>query len=380
MLPSLDTPLYPVAESMLSLRDLLSCFSNPKHLLRGISRYSDLHLKAGEPVAFRFDGDIRPIQGGAPLTSELIETLLYPMLSESAWTQLQAQPLIDLDASWEWPEASLSFRMNVFRDRDGLAAVLRVLPARIPPVEEVGFPDEMVWNEICSMQSGLVLLAGNTGSGKSTTIAALAEHINQHRAARIITLEDPIEYVFKSKSSLFSQRELGTHIPSFAAGLRSALREDPDVIIVGEMRDRETISLAMTAAETGHLVFSTLHTRDARGAITRIIDQFPGERVKEVATQLSMSLAYVICQRLVANQHGGRSVAMEVLKNTSPVANAIRTGAVHQIGTFLETQAKDGMMTLEGHLRLLVKSGTISVLEAMDNANDPIALKLLLAS
>jgi twitching motility protein PilT len=344
-----------------------------------MSRYSDLHLKVGHPVSFRYDGDIRAISDGAPLTAEMIQTLIHPMLREEHWARLQSDPLADIDASWEWEEKQISFRLNIFNDRDGIAAVIRALAADVPPIEQIGFPEENVWQDICRLQSGLVLLTGNTGSGKSTTIASLANYINAHRPVRIISLEDPIEYVFKSKSALFSQRELGRHIPSFAAGLKSALREDPDIILVGEMRDRETISLAMTAAETGHLVFSTLHTRDCQGAITRIIDMFPGERTKEIATQLSMSLSYVICQRLVANASGGRSVAMEILKNTLPVANLIRTGSLHQIPTLLETQSKDGMMTLEAHLKMLVTTGVISVVEAMDNANDTGALQMLLA-
>ncbi len=375
---SLFTPIYPVAGNLLSPADLLSCFANPKHFVRGLSRYSDMHLKVGEPVAFRYDGDIRPVNEGARLSLELLQGLIFPLLSEDQRAKVVGESASDLDASWEWAEKEISFRINVFRDREGLAAVIRVLPAQIPKLEEIGFPDEAVWRDICRLKRGLVLLAGNTGSGKSTTIAALAHFINENRLARVITLEDPIEYVFKSKGSLFSQRELGKHIPSFAAGLRSALREDPDVIIVGEMRDRETTALALTAAETGHLVFSTLHTRDARGAVTRIIDQFPAERVKEVSTQLSMALSYVVCQKLVRNQSGGRSVAMDILKNTSAMANCIRTGALQQIGTLQETQSKEGMITLEGHLLSLVREGVISVTEAMENANDPLALQLLL--
>lgn len=374
-----ETPIYPLPDRLLSIADLLSCFTNPKHFVRGMSRYSDLHLKVGHPAAFRYDGDIRPINDGALLTGEMVEALIYPLLREDHWIRLKNEALTDIDASWEWAEKSISFRLNIFTDRDGIAAVIRALPSQIPTLEEIGFPSEAVWQDICRLQSGLVLLTGNTGSGKSTTIASLANHINEHRLVRIISLEDPIEYVFKSKSALFSQRELGKHIPSFSAGLKSALREDPDIILVGEMRDRDTISLALTAAETGHLVFSTLHTRDTQGAITRIIDMFPSERAKEVATQLSMALSYVICQRLVMNQAGGRSVAMEVLKNTLPVGNLIRLGAVHQIPTMLETQSKDGMNTLEAHLKLLVQNGTISVLEAMDSANDPQAMQMLLS-
>ena len=375
---SLTTPVYSVSDNLLSMSDLLSCFVHPKHQLRGLSRYSDLHLKVAQPAAFRYDGELRAISGGVPLTAEVIEMLIFPMLGDEQWKRLKTEPLADIDASWEWTEKNITFRLNVFSDRDGIAAVIRGLPAQIPTVQEMGFPAEEVWQDICGLKNGLVLLTGNTGSGKSTTIAAFANYINQTRPVRIITLEDPIEYVFKSQSALFSQRELGRHIPSFSAGLRSALREDPDIIFVGEMRDRETIALALTAAETGHLVFSTLHTRDTRGAITRIIDMFPGDRTKEIATQLSMGLAYIISQKLVRNQTGGRTVAMEVLKNTPSMGNLIRSGGIHQINTQLETQSKEGMITLEGHLKMLIRAGTISVIEAMENANDPLALQMLL--
>ena len=375
---TLTDPVYPCAGGYFSLRDLLFCFANPKHQVSGMSRYSDLHLKVGEPVSLRYDGDLRPIDGGGRLSAELIEALIRPMLREGLWESFQANPLQDVDASWHWNEHEISFRLNVFKENDGPAAVIRALPTSIPAVEKIGFPDEAVWRNVCNLQSGLVLLTGNTGCGKSTTIASILNHINLHRCVRVITLEDPIEYIFKSNSALFSQREFGRHIPSFAAGLRSALREDPDVIFVGEMRDHETVSLAMTAAETGHLVVSTLHTRDAPGAVTRIINMFPADRGKEIATQLSMSLSYVICQKLVPASAGGRHVAMEVLKNTHSVANLIRTMTFQQLPTCLETGAKDGMNSLEAHLCCLVKSGSISLLDAMDAANEPTLLQMLL--
>ncbi|MEI6712338.1 MAG: PilT/PilU family type 4a pilus ATPase [Verrucomicrobiota bacterium] len=378
MFPSLTTPIYPVSGKLLSIGDLLSCFIDPAHQLRGMSRYSDLHLKVGEAATFRYDGDLQPIPGGLSLTQDMVEALVTPLLRENHLAQIKTEQFPDLDVSWEWAEKEITFRLNVFTDRDGLAVVIRALPAHIPTLQEIGFPDPDVWKDITSLRQGLVLLTGNTGSGKSTTIAAIANHINQNRRVRVITLEDPVEYIFRSDTALFSQRELGRHIPSFSAGLRSALREDPDIIFVGEMRDHETVALALTAAETGHLVFSTLHTRDTRGTITRIIDMFPGERAKEVAVQLSMSLAYIICQKLVRNKTGGRTVAMEVLKNTPSMGNLIRSGGIHQITTQLETRSKEGMISLEGHLKMLVQAGTITPTEAMENANDPSALRLLL--
>jgi len=199
--------------------------------------------------------------------------------------------LEDVDAAYDWAGRQASFRLNAFTDRDGLAAVVRVLPRVVPPPSGLGFPEDRVWKEITEAQSGLVLVTGITGSGKSTTVASLLQQINRTRPVRIITLEDPIEYVLGDEAGMVSQRQVGRHVGSFAAGLRSALREDPDVIFVGEMRDRETVALALTAAETGHLVFSTLHTRDARGALSRIVDLFPAERTRELCSQISFSLS-----------------------------------------------------------------------------------------
>ena len=367
------TAVYPVNDQLLSTRDLLTRFVDPEHHLNGLSRFSDLHLKTGEVATYRYDGDLAPIAGGVPLTQQICEKLVFPLLNPKQIELLQADPPTDIDASWEWPDHKTNFRLNVFHDREGLSAVLRVLPTDIPEVEQIGFPSDRVWQEVCGLSQGLVLVTGQTGTGKSTTIAAMLKQINRTRRVRVITLEDPIEYILKSDRALFSQREVNRHVGSFAQGLRSALREDPDIIYVGEMRDPETAALALTAAETGHLVFSTLHTRDTRSAITRIIDMFPAERTKEVATQLSLSLHSVMCGKLLSRVGGGRILAMEVLKNTTPVSNLIRSAAVHQIQSLIETGMKDGMNTLDHHLQLLLNSGEITREEAMLAANDPAA-------
>ena len=380
MASALEEPVYPVAGKLHSLRDLLGVFTDPAHMLGGMSRFSDLHLKTGEAAHYRYDGDIVPLPNATPMRPEVAAQLIGAMLAPEQLARLLALPPIDIDASFSWTEGGQNFRVNAFRDRDGLAAVVRVLPHYIPQVETLGLPDARVWQEICALQQGLVIVAGNTGSGKSTTIASFLQHINERRPVRVITLEDPIEYTFASKRALFSQRELGPHVPTFAAGLRSALREDPDIIFVGEMRDRETTALALTAAETGHLVFSTIHTKDAKGTITRIVDMFPPERTKEIAAQLSLSLSYVIGQKLVSRRGGGRRIAVEVFKNTTGVANLMRTGIWHQLYSQIETGQKDGMITMERHLLALALAGEITLEEARRSANDPQVIDQLISA
>lgn len=373
-----EEPAYAVAGKLHSLRDLLAVFADPAHMLDDLSRFSDLHFKTGEPAHYRYDGDIVPLRDGTVMRPEVAELFVRTLLSPEQMDLLTGATPTDIDTGFAWPEGGLNFRVNAFRDRDGLAAVVRVLPHRVPPIESIGFPEPHVWQDICALQQGLVIIAGNTGSGKSTTIASILQYINAHRSVRIITLEDPIEYTFGSRRALFSQRELGRHVASFSAGLRSALREDPDIIFVGEIRDTETAGLALTAAETGHLVFSTLHTKDAKGTITRLVDMFPPERTREITTQLSLSLSYVVAQKLVTRKQGGRRVALEVFRNTTGVANLIRTGVWHQLYAQLETGRKEGMIALERHLQSLVLSGEITTQEAHSAANDPQILKHLL--
>jgi twitching motility protein PilT len=371
-MPNLTTdPVYPVSGQILSVEDLLAKFIVPPDQAGSVSPYSDLHLKVGRPAYYRCEGDMMALPGASLLTPAIAERLILPFLNERQIERLRGVPPGDVDTSWYWTAKKINFRLNVFNDLDGLAAVLRVLPVTIPDVRDLGMPSDLVWQEICMLMQGLVLVTGPTGSGKSTTIAAMLNHVNRSRQARVITLEDPIEYIFESNLALFSQRELGRHMGSFAEGLRSALREDPDVIYVGELRDPETVALALTAAETGHLVFSTLHTRDTRSAITRVIDAMPAERAGETATQLSLSLAYVLGQKLLSRTDGGRVLAMEILKNTPSVANLIRQNSVHQLQSVIETGKKEGMSTLESHMRTLLQAGTISADEAIQNANAP---------
>ncbi|MCI0650582.1 MAG: PilT/PilU family type 4a pilus ATPase [Planctomycetes bacterium] len=373
----LANPVYLVGNRALSILDLLRRFSEPEYQANGISRISDLHLKVGEPARYRFDNELVPLLDAAPLTDKVLRDLLFPLLTHAQIARLTDEHgATDIDAGFESAELDANFRINAFHDREGIACAIRALPRRVPPVEEIGFPSAKLWRDLTQLQQGLVLVTGTTGSGKSTTIASMLRHIAGNRRVRIITLEDPIEYTFVSDKALISQRELGRHVSSFQQGLRSALREDPDVIFVGEMRDPETTFLAMTAAETGHLVFSTLHTRDTRGAITRIVDMYPPERTKEIATQLSFSLHTILGQRLVRRADGrGRRAAMEVLRNISPVAHLIRAGNWQQLYSTLQTQAQYGLGTLEMHLKELVAAGEVTRDEAIRNANVPSALE-----
>ncbi len=364
--------VYPAGGRLLSIEDVLRRFVENEHHINGLSRYSDLHLKVGEPITYRYDGELHRMKDGAALTQAICERLLFPLLKPKQIELLKATPPADIDASWEWTDHLTNFRINAFHDHDGLAAVIRVLPRTIPDIDRIGFSSERVWREICHLNQGLVLVTGQTGSGKSTTIASLLNQINRTRRVRIITLEDPIEFLFKSDLALFSQREINRHVGSFAQGLRSALREAPDVIYVGEMRDPETTSLALSAAETGHLVISSLHTRDTKSAVTRIVDMFPPDRVREISIRLSISLHSVLGGKLIPRVGGGRILAMEVLKNTPPMSHVIRSGAIHQIQSVIETGTKDGMNTLDHHLQAILNQGLITRENAFLAANDPL--------
>ncbi|MBN2271798.1 MAG: PilT/PilU family type 4a pilus ATPase [Sedimentisphaerales bacterium] len=347
-----------------SLLDLLAYFQE-----HGAMRVSDLHVKVGAPPTYRIDGDLVRLKG-PPVTQEVAQKLIYPLTTEERLQKLDTQRSIDCS----YRLGSIQFRVNIFVDNDGLAAAIRALSLDIPKIEEVGFPNT-AWEDIVGRKHGLVLITGVTGAGKSTTIASLITRIAERSAARIITIEDPIEYLLSQKQSIISQREVGKDVKSFLQGLREMLREDPDIIFVGEMRDPETIAMTLMAAETGHLVFSTLHTRDATGSITRILDYFPAGRQAEVRNQLSLGLAYVISQKLVPRKDGkGRLIAMEILNNNYATANLIRTGKIEQMYTQLQTKTRnrpdEKMITLEKHLSMLVKQDKVELLEARKWANN----------
>jgi len=348
----------------MSIIDMLAYFEQ-----HGAMRVSDLHLKVGAPPAYRIDGDLVKLKG-LTVTSDVAKQLIYPLLSDENLNKFHSQ--CSVDCSYRY--GSLQFRINVFRENDGICAAIRALSLEIPKIEKIGFSND-VWEDIVERKQGLVLVTGITGAGKSTTIASLIDRISEKSACRIITIEDPIEYIYQQKHSIISQREVGRDVKTFIDGLRSMLREDPDIIFVGEMRDPETIAMTLMAAETGHLVFSTLHTRDATGSITRILDYFPSGRQSEVRNQLSLGLAYIISQKLIPKKdQTGRIVAMEILNNNYACANLIRTGRVEQIYSQLQTRTKnkpdEKMMTMERHLATLVKADKVDLLEAKKWAND----------
>lgn len=375
----INQKIYQTGQNMVSFAQMLNYFTDPAYQRGNLSRISDMHVKTGRPVSFRIDDDLTPMPEGVGVTDEVIRYMLGVILSDrNLQIVTDEENPRDVDTGFEWKEQGVNFRLNVFRDRDGLAFVMRVLASTIPPIQEVGLPSEKIWQDISALKRGLVLVTGVTGSGKSTTISSLINHINIYRKARIITLEDPVEFLFESQSSMVSQRQVGQDVPSFSDGLRSALRENPDIIFVGEIRDTETASLALSAAETGHLVFSTLHTRDAKGALSRIVDMFPSEQTKSLCLQLSFSLSYVLSQKLVPRADGnGRILAMEVLKNVAALGNLIRTGNWQQVYSTMETQSKEGMMTMEQHLLHLYQHNVITKDSAIAYTNEASLLERL---
>ncbi len=348
----------------LSILDMFKYFEE-----KGAMRVSDLHIKIGAPPTYRIDGSLVKLKG-IPVTPQIAKALIYPLLSDKNLNKLQSSYSVDCS----YRTGNLQFRINVFMENDGICAAIRALELSIPKVEDIGFPND-IWEDIIERKHGLVLLTGITGAGKSTTVASFIDRISEKTACRIITLEDPIEYIYQQKYSLISQREVGRDVSSFVDGLRALLREDPDIVFVGEMRDPETIAMTLMAAETGHLVFSTLHTRDVTGTVTRILDYFPPGRQDEVRNQLSLGLAYIICQKLIPRKDGkGRVVAMEMLNNNYACANLIRTGKIEQIYSQLQTKTRnklgEKMITMEKHLAMLVKADTVDLLEAKKWANN----------
>ncbi len=317
------------------------------------SKGSDLHLSSGNPPLIRISGDLRPLKVD-PLTGDQVKTMLYAIMTEEQRSAYEEEK--DLDFAIAFGE-SARFRVNAFNINRGPAAVFRTIPTVIPSLDDLNAPG--IFKQFAELEKGLVLVTGPTGSGKSTTLAAMINHINRSHPKHILTVEDPVEFVHKSDKSLVNHREVGRHTKSFARALKSALREDPDVILVGEMRDHETISLALTAAETGHLVMGTLHTSSAAKTIDRIIDVFPGSDKEMVRAMIGGSLQAVISQALLKKIGGGRVAAHDILVGTPAVRNLIRENKVPQIGSMMQIGQRYGMQTMEDCVKDLVQRGVV---------------------
>ncbi|NPV28502.1 MAG: type IV pilus twitching motility protein PilT [Firmicutes bacterium] len=326
---------------------------------------SDLHLTVGIPPVLRLNGYLVPLEF-PPLTVPDTEKIARSLLTEEQWKRFISEGEIDL--AYSLPGVS-RFRVNAYRQRGSCALAIRVVPTRVPTFEELGLPE--VVKSLARRPKGLILVTGPTGSGKTTTLAAMIDLINNERHCHIITLEDPIEYIHQHRKSIVNQREIGADTASFASGLRAALRQDPDVILVGEMRDLETIATAITAAETGHLVLSTLHTVDATQTVDRIIDVFPPHQQQQIRIQLAATLQGVIAQQLLPRADGkGRVLALELMVATPAVKNLIREGKTHQLISTIQTGGKYGMQTLESSLRRLCESGLITREDMMAHLPD----------
>lgn len=336
---------------------------------------SDLHLQVGLPPMLRVDGALTPVAGADVLTEETVETLVFAVLDAD-----QKQILLkdkEFDFSFAFGDLG-RFRVNAFHERGNLAAALRLIPNEILTIEQLGLPP--VVSKFADYPRGLVLVTGPTGSGKSTTLAAMLNKVNQERPTHIITIEDPIEFTHKSAKSVIVQREVHYDTYSFGAALRSALRQDPDVVLIGEMRDLETIASAITIAETGHLVFATLHTNSAAQSIDRMIDVFPPHQQPQIRSQLSNILMAICSQRLIPTIGGGRIAAAEILVATPAVRNIIREGKTHQLEAVIQTGADHGMQSMDKTLVNLIHAGTISYEEARNYAIDIEELDRLMRS
>jgi twitching motility protein PilT len=319
---------------------------------------SDCHLSAGEPPMLRVNGDLKKLDH-PPLTKEEVHGLVYDIMSDAQ--RKNFQETYESDFSFALGDVA-RFRVNVFMQRKGEGAVFRTIPSKILSLEELGMPP--ILKQLCEKEKGLILVTGPTGSGKSTTLAGMIDYLNN-------TFEDPIEFVHQSKKCLLNQRELGPHTHSFANALRAALREDPDVILVGEMRDLETIQLALTAAETGHIVFGTLHTSSAPKTVDRVIDVFPPTQQAQIRAQFAESIEAVITQTLLKKKSGGRVAALEIMTGTTAIRNLVREGKVHQIPGTMQVSQKDGMQTMDMALQNLVAKGVVTKEEAQSKSMTP---------
>ena len=331
---------------------------------------SDLHLTVGVPPAIRLYGGLVRLGDFPPLSAENTQELAFSMINDEQKDKFEKER--ELDFSYN-VEGIARFRVNFYWQKEGIGLAVRVIPAVIPEPDEIGLTPEVI--NLANLRNGLVLVTGPTGTGKSTTLAALIDKINRESAKHILTIEDPIEFVYTNKKSIINQREVGSHTKTFGSALKHALRQDPDVIMVGEMRDLETIAATLTIAETGHLAFATLHTNDAPQTIDRMIDVFPPHQQQQIRTVLAAVLRGVICQQLLPRKDGlGRAVAREVLLCNQAIANLIREGRSHQIYSEIQTGTSKGMRTMESDVKKLLQEGIISPEVAMRAVTHPEAL------
>ncbi len=326
---------------------------------------SDLHLVVGLVPAFRIDGELNYAEGEKIVTERDMETMIFSLISQEEKQKFLEKREMD----FSYDQDGFRFRVNLHFEKGNMGLVARVINSEIPQMDELGIP-EIVY-DLLNLKQGLILVTGPTGCGKSTTLAAMIDYINSKRLVNIITLEDPIEYLFKSKKSMIIQRQLGRDMKNFNSGLKHALRQDPDVIMVGEMRDLETIAATVTLAETGHLVLATLHTYNAAQTIDRIIDIFPPHQQGQIRTQLSMILVGVISQRLLKRAEGGRIAAREVMINTPAISNIIRENKIAQMRTIIETSSKEGMFSLDQNIKKLYRDKEITKAEAQSYMENP---------
>jgi twitching motility protein PilT len=334
---------------------------------------SDLHLTAGSPPLIRLHGQLIRLEDYPKLEPQALRGMVYAILPQRQRERLEQE--LELDMSYSLPGAA-RFRVNVYYQRDSIGAAFRLIPFEIKPIAELGLPPQVA--ELARYPRGFVVVTGPTGSGKSTTLASMVDVVNTERACHIMTVEDPIEFLHKHKMAMVNQREVGSDTKGFAPALKHVLRQDPDVILVGEMRDLETIQTAITAAETGHLVFATLHTQDAPQTIDRIIDVFPPHQQQQVRVQLSTTLQGIVTQQLLPTVDGqGRVVASEILVATPAVRNLIREAKIHQVYSVMQAGARYGMQTMDMSLSNLARQGKVSLQTAMDAAHDPEELKRL---
>jgi twitching motility protein PilT len=371
VMPAPSAPVSALAEPAIQAKPATAVTDRARAELDALLRMlvtknaSDLHLRCGEPPVFRLHGEMQRIEGRALLTNDVLEAMLLSIMPERNRTEYEE--LHDTDFAYEI-EGIARYRANAMRERRGAAAVFRVIPAQVVTVEQMGISPEV--QQLCYLTKGLVLVTGPTGSGKSTTLCALIDLVNRSRTDHVITIEDPIEFVHPNKNCIITQRQVGVHTKSFKSALRAALREDPDIVLVGELRDLETVAIAIETAETGHLVFGTLHTTTAASTVDRLIDQFSADRQAQIRVMLADSLKGVISQTLCKKIGGGRVPAREILLTLPSVSNLIREAKVFQINSVIQTSRKLGMVTLNDALIDLVDAKQVEPKEAYMKAID----------